>query len=79
MGVAAEAGSGAAVADAAEAGGVASSVSGANVSGEPDVSGTSPIAGEPCVSESTAGFPAAGDGACVRSTGLAGSGGTFGR
>lgn len=74
--MAAEAGSGAAVAEAAEAGGVASSVSGASESGEPDVSGTSPMGlGVPGF---TVGLVAAG-GACVRSAGFAGSGGTVGK
>ena len=62
-------------ADAAEAGGVASSVSGDNESGAPDVSGTSPIGEAVCAP----GFTSSDDGVCVRSTGLAGMGGTVGK
>lgn len=69
-----EAGSGADGADAAEVGGAASSFSGANESGVPEVSGTVlmsvDVAGAECATSG---------GVCVRSIGLAGSGGTVGK
>ena len=74
----AEAGCAGIAADAAEAGGVASSVSGDNESGAPDVSGTSPI-GEAVSTPGFTSFDDVDDGVCVRSTGLAGMGGTVGK
>lgn len=71
----AEAGCAGAAADAADAGGAASSLSGANESGAPEVSGTSPIVEGVAVPD----FTVSGDGGCVRSIGLAGSGGTVGK
>ncbi len=72
----AEAGNGAALEpDAADAGGAASSVSGASESGVPEVSGTVPISALVPVPD----FTSSGDGGCVRSIGLAGSGGTVGK
>ena len=61
------------MADAAEAGGAASSFSGANESGVPEVSGTV------LISVAEAGAGCATSGVCVRSVGLAGSGGTVGK
>ena len=60
---------------AADAGGAESSLSGANESGAPEVSGTSPIVEGVAVPD----FTVSGDGGCVRSIGLAGSGGTVGK
>lgn len=61
------------MADAAEAGGAASSFSGANESGVPEVSGTVLMSVEVVDAD------CATSGVCVRSVGLAGSGGTWGK
>jgi hypothetical protein len=78
--VAAEAGCAGKAEDAADVGGAASSLSGDNDndSGAPEVSGTSPVGD----AFSAPGFTSSDDGddgSCVRSIGLAGSGGTVGK